>query len=414
MKPRERLMTAVNHSEPDKIPVDFSGHLSSGISAVAYARLKDYLDIEGGDIFVHDIIQQIAIVEPPVLDRFQVDAVQLGRGFGTDPSYWRDWTLPDGTPCKVPAHINLGQEGNDWYIYSPDGKPIGVQREGSLYFEQTHWPYFNKEDDDFSDLESAMGEVMWCQAGGPPAPIGFDDDGLEKLERGARELYQSSDRAVAGIFGGNLNEFGQFFFRMDRFFQELAGNPDRMHRFLDRLVEFHLSNLRSYLSAVGDYIDIIQFGDDLGTQQGPQISPRMYDEFFKPRHAKLFQTAKELADVKTMLHCCGGVRELLPSLIEAGLDIINPVQTSAGGMEPRGLKENFGDRLVLWGGGCDTQRVLGEATPQQVRDHVREQIDILAPGGGFVFQQIHNIQANVPPENIVAMFDTVNEYRYGS
>ena len=411
MKPRERLLTAANHEEPDKIPVDFSGHLSSGISAIAYKKLKDYLGITSGDIYVHDIIQQIAIVEPPVLDRFQVDAVQLGRGFGKDPSYWRDWTLPDGTPCKVPAHINLGKEGDDWHIYSPDGKPIAVLRDGSLYFEQTRWPYSDKEDDDFSDLEEAMGEIVWAQAPGPPAPADFEDP---EFERGAREFYESTDRAVVGIFGGNLNEFGQFFFRMDNFFMELAGNPDRMHKFLDRLVEFHLANLRKYLSAVGDYIDIIQFGDDLGTQQGPQMSRAMYDEFFKPRHEKLFKTAKELADVKTMLHCCGGVYELLPSLIDAGLDIINPVQTTARGMDPETLKQDFEGQIVLWGGGCDTQGVLGEATPGEIRDHVRQQIDILGPGGGFVFQQIHNIVANVPPENIVAMFDTVNEYRYGT
>jgi len=160
-----------------------------------------------------------------------------------------------------------------------------------------------------------------------------------------------------------------------------------------------------FLGAVGPYIDIILFGDDLGMQTGPQMSPAMYREFFKPRHAGMWKRAKELARVKVMLHCCGGVRTLLPHLIDAGLDAINPVQISCRGMSAAELKREFGRDLTFWGGGCDTREILPNGTPEQVRSHVREQVRILAPGGGFVFQQVHNIMANVPPENIIAMFD---------
>jgi uroporphyrinogen decarboxylase len=146
-------------------------------------------------------------------------------------------------------------------------------------------------------------------------------------------------------------------------------------------------------------------------QTGPLISPRMYRQFFKPRHALMWQTAKRLANVKVLLHCCGGVRQLLPDLIDAGLDAINPVQISCAGMDAAGLKRDFGSEITLWGGGCDTQTILPNGTPQQVAEHVRRQIDILQPGGGFVFQQVHNIMANVPPENIVAMFAAVNSQR---
>ncbi len=180
-----------------------------------------------------------------------------------------------------------------------------------------------------------------------------------------------------------------------------------MHRFLDRLVELHLANLERFLGAVGPYIDIILFGDDLGMQRGPQMSPAMYREFFQPRHAAMWKRAKELAHVNVMLHCCGGVRPLLPHLIEAGLDAINPVQINCKGMDAAGLKRDFGRDITFWGGGCDTQVVLSTGTPEEVRRHVRAQVEILAPGGGFVFQQVHNILANVPPENIVAMFDAV-------
>ena len=155
--------------------------------------------------------------------------------------------------------------------------------------------------------------------------------------------------------------------------------------------------------------DIIQFGDDLGTQGGPQISPRMYREFFKPRHARMWQRAKELADVKVMLHCCGGIRPLIPDLIEAGLDTTNPVQISCVGMDAAGLKRDFGDRLAFWGGGCDTQWMLSHGSPEEVRRHVRQQVAILSPGGGFIFQQVHNILADVPVENVIAMFESFGE-----
>ena len=150
---------------------------------------------------------------------------------------------------------------------------------------------------------------------------------------------------------------------------------------------------------------MILFGDDLGMQTGPQISPRMYRKLFKPRHARMWRRAKELAEVKVMLHSCGGLRELLPDLIDAGLDATNPVQITCKGMEADGLKRDFGNDITFWGGGCDTRDILPHGTPDEVRAHVQEQIRIFSPGGGFVFQQVHNIMADVPPENVVAMFE---------
>jgi uroporphyrinogen decarboxylase len=160
---------------------------------------------------------------------------------------------------------------------------------------------------------------------------------------------------------------------------------------------------------VGEYIDVIAFGDDLGMQTGPFMSRKMYQEFFKPRHSTMWHRAKQLANVKVMLHSCGGVHELLPDLIEAGMDALNPVQTSCRGMDPAALKAEFGRDMVFWGGGCDTQTALASDTPEQLKKHVRERIRIFSPGGGFVFQQVHNVMANVPPENVVAMFEAAQE-----
>jgi uroporphyrinogen decarboxylase len=244
---------------------------------------------------------------------------------------------------------------------------------------------------------------MWTAIAGPPGPVDQDT-----LRRGAEALRAQTDRAIIGLFGGNLFEIGQFCYRNDLFMMMLAAEPQKAHAFLDELTEIHLENLERFLGAVGEDIDVILFGDDLGMQTGPMMSPQMYCEFFKPRHSVLWNRAKQLADVKVMLHCCGGVRELLGHLIEAGLDAINPVQVSCAGMNAAELKAEFGNDITFWGGGCDTRDILPNATPEQVARHVKEQVATLAPGGGFVFQQVHNILANVPAENITAMFDAVN------
>jgi uroporphyrinogen decarboxylase len=275
--------------------------------------------------------------------------------------------------------------------------------DGALYFEQVHYP-LHENRDLHPDLESAFSESMWHAITSPPGPVSD-----QELREGAMRLRRGTDRAVLGLFGGNLLETGQMLFRNDGYLMMLAAEPARAHAFLDELVKYHLGELERFLNNIGDAIDIIVFGDDLGMQTGPQMSPRMYREFFKPRHKLLWGRAKELADVKVMLHCCGGVRELMPDLIEAGLDAINPVQISCAGMDAAGLKAEFGGEITFWGGGCDTHAVLPVATPEKVADHVRRQVEILRPGGGFVFQQVHNILANVPPENIIAMFDAVND-----
>jgi uroporphyrinogen decarboxylase len=190
----------------------------------------------------------------------------------------------------------------------------------------------------------------------------------------------------------------------------LALEPRKVHALLDAILDMHLRNLRSLIGAVGPYVDVVLFGDDFGMQTGPQISMEMYREFFKERERRLWGEAKRLAPVKTQLHCCGGVRPLLDDFIEIGLDSINPVQTNCAGMEPASLKADFGSRITFWGGGCDTQSVLSRGSPSEVRSQVLERLAIMGEGSGFVFQQIHNIMANVPSENIVAMFDAVAEY----
>jgi uroporphyrinogen decarboxylase len=276
----------------------------------------------------------------------------------------------------------------------------------AVTFDQAYWPFLEGEED-LSKIEELFPEHMWS---GMPSPPGPSISSSEELRAGVRALRAKSKRAIIGGFGGNLLEMGQFHYRMDNFLVMLAGEPKRAHRFLDALVEIHMRRLEKFLAAVGDSIDIIGFGDDLGAQNSPQMSTKMYREFFKPRHAMMWARAKQLANVKVMLHCCGAVRPLLPELIDAGLDAINPVQISCRGMEAEALKRDFGKDLCFWGGGCDTQSILPNATPAKIREHVLHQCQVLSPGGGFVFQQVHNIMANVPAENIIAMYDAVREF----
>lgn len=408
MNSRERVLAALNHQEPDRMPIDFGGHRSSGIAAIAYAKLRRTLRLTPRPIRVYDPIQQLAIIDEDVLDLFHIDAIEMGRGFAVEDEHWVDWVLPDGTPCQMPRWAAPERIEGEWILKNDVGRVVGRMPDGALYFEQCYWPY--AEHDDLERLPEALEETVWVAVKSPPGPLAAGPDGLQRLAEGARRLRARTDRAIIGLFGGNLLEVGQFLYRIDNFLMLLAGDPDRAHEFLDRLVELHLANLEKFLGAVGDSIDIILFGDDLGMQNGPQMSPSMYEEFFKPRHAKMWKRAKELAHVKVMLHCCGGVQPLLRHLIEAGLDAINPVQISCTGMDPHTLKQKFGRDLTFWGGGCDTHRALSDGTPAEIREHVRRQVEILKPGGGFVFQQVHNVLANVPPRNIVAMFEAANEF----
>jgi uroporphyrinogen decarboxylase len=407
MTSRDRVLAALNHRAPDRVPIDLSGHRSSGISAMSYARLRRYLGLPVKPIRVYDPVQQLAIVDEDVLTHFAVDTIELGRGFALEDSHWHDWELPDGTPCQLPVWVHPVRDGDAWIIRSQAGLELGRMPKGVWFFEQTYFPF--QESEALDDFGKAFENCVWAAAASPPGPLAAGERGLEILAAGARQLRARTDRAIIGLFGGNLLETGQMFYRNDQFLMLLAAEPERAHRFLDRLVEFHLAQLERFLGAVGPYIDILLFGDDLGMQKGPQISPAMYREFFKPRHAMMWRRAKELAPVKIMLHCCGGVRELLDDLIEAGLDTINPVQISCRGMQPEGLKADFGKRLAFWGGGCDTREILPSATPQKVREHVLRLVELWRPGGGFIFQQVHNIMGNVPPENIVAMLAAAKE-----
>ena len=413
MTGQERVMAALNFKQPDRVPLDFNAHRSSGINVTAYRELRKYLGLPPGQLYVYDLIQQLAVVEQDVLDLFDVDTFQLGCDFYKRPGYWKDWQTDDGTPCKVPSMVDLRRDAEGEYIYNSRGIVIGRKPKGCQFFEQYCFPLENDfEKEDFSDYENLAGDVMWLNVPGPPMPINYKSpEGAKEFREIAAAARGNTDRAIYGIFGGNLVETGQFIFRMDIFLCELLANHERVNKFLDAVMERHMANLNAYLDAVGDYINIIGFGDDMGSQAGPQFSPEIYMEFFYPRHRRMWSRVHErFPNIKICLHCCGGVRPLLPLLADAGLDAINPVQFTCRDMDLAEIKRELYGKLSFWGGGCDTRDVLPNGKPEAVRLHVRQNLDIMQKGGGFVFQQVHNILSDVPPANIAEMFRTVREY----
>lgn len=409
MTSRERVMAALNHKEPDRVPVDLSGHRSSGIAAIVYPKLRKELGLPERPVRVYDMVQQLAIVDEDILDLFAVDTIEMGRGFLNDDKDWKPWVLPDGTACEIPYYINVEKRGESWILMDENGLELGIQKKGMLYFEQTHFPLMERgiANDDFSDLASIIGDTIWTGVPHPGAHIQLDNEGLLEMKNSAKALRESTDRAIVGLFGGNMFEIPQMLYRMDNYLISIGMNPDKVMELSEALCNLHMESLEKWLGAVGPYIDIVLFGDDLGGQTGPLIGPDTYREYYKPFHKKLWNRAKELADVKVQLHCCGGIYPLLPDLIEIGLDAINPVQISCLGMDPATLKAEFGNDITFWGGGCDTQYVLPNESPQKVAEHVRKNVEALSPGGGFVFQQVHNILANVPVKNIISMYEAV-------
>ena len=395
MNHRERVMAAVRHLEPDRLPVDLGGMTSSGIMAMAYQDLKDHLGITEGELLITDAMQQLAHVEASVRERFGVDVVLLDMGMVVG---WRDCTLPNGVRAKICANFLTESDGRGGeYEVDVAGNKLKHRPASSFCFDPIYHPL--QEAESIADLS----KYEW--------PI-LTDEELEILRREAKRLREKEgkDFAILGEFHASLLEMAQDVRGWDTFMMDIVGDPAMAEHLLDRMLESYFTNIDRYFGAVGEYVDIVVVGGDLGTQQGPQMKPETWYEMFQPREAAYWGHIKKVKpDIKLFMHSCGGIYPLIPGLIDAGLDILNPVQISAAGMDPRRLKDEFGSKITFWGGGCDTQRVLPFGTPDEVYNHTKEMLGIFKPGGGFVFCQVHNIQAGVPPQNIVAMYEAVKD-----
>jgi Uroporphyrinogen-III decarboxylase len=400
MTSRQRIIEATNHREPDVLPIDFGATGSTGISVIAYNQLKRYLAISGETTKLYDIYQQLALPEIAVIDRLGGDVLQVTRGFlesGRVVDDWKLWKLKDGSECVVPITFNPVMNEMGEYELRDGGQVLAKMSSDGWYFDHVYKRCAHvKNIDDIDKIKLTV----------------ISDEELKFIEQKARYLYETTDKALLFSFGGSILELSLMDWGHEKFFIEMALNPELVHYWFNKLTDSYMVNLEKVLNAIGKYIQIISFGDDLGTQEALQISPQMYRDLVKPYHARQFRYVRNhYPNVKVYLHSCGAIFDLIPDLIDSGVEILNPVQISAKGMNPKRLKQEFGKHITFWGGGANMQHTVNKGTPEEIREEVSELIEVFSPGGGYVFNQVHNIQANVPPEKIMAIYDTALKYR---
>ena len=411
MNSRERVLAAIAHKQSDQVPVDLGSTPSSGISAIAYSNLLKAIGRTDLPVQIYDVVQQLAQPDMSIIDRFGVDVLDIGRAFNTEEEDWHETILANGDKAFYPIHFNpVKQADGSYHCYDEDGKRLlALMPQGATFFDQSYFPYINGFPENYDTLDEEMGRVLWSRYVHSPWDHTQDPDFWKTLREKTLQLRASTDKALMIVCGCNLFEWGTFLRRMDNFLMDLLCE-DQVARMLDQLLERHLATLAKVCDSVGDIVDIIRFGDDLGMTSGPFMDVDTYRSLFKPRHKQLCDYVKTHSQMHTFIHSCGSISSLMPDLIEAGIEIFNPVQTNARQMEPEFLKKEFGQDCTFWGGGVETVGTLNNGTPEQVREQVLERLEIMSAGGGFVFNTVHNILPDVPPQNILAMFDAVKEF----
>ncbi len=412
MTSRERVLASLNHKEPDKLAMDLGSNVSAGISGMAYANLKEYLGMKGGHTRIYDVVQQVAQPEIEILDLVGADVLDVGRVFNTKDSDWYDVTLSNGKIGQWPSWFRpTRMEDGSYNVYAPDGTFIARMPKGGMCFDQMYFPYKEDYPDNYDNLDAEMAKVLWSAMVHSPWDHAGEDGFYDELRKRCIALRNSTDRALMITCGCNLFEWGTFLRRMENFLMDTFAEPEQVIRLNEQLMVRHLTMLEKVCDAVGDVVDILRFGDDLGMDTGMFMSLDTYRELFKPYHTKLNEYVHTHSNMKTFLHSCGAIFPVIGDLIGAGYDIINPVQTSARGMDPVKLKEEYGKDITFWGGGCNTRKILNHASPEEVYDYSRRMIDIFHKDGGFIFNTEHNILPDVPPQNIMAMYKAVEDAR---
>lgn len=403
MTSRERVRAALNHQPQDRVPIDFGASRVSGIAATAYRRLLQYLGMQE-DVRVYDIKQQLALPSMAAIARMGGDVVQLQRLGPTSGmpflklDEWKPGRMIDGAACRVPAAFNpvLLEDGTEeiWH----EGVRYARRPPDAPYFDVCPFPLANAETG--ADIDGYIWPDAWSE----------QEEGW--LRSQVQELWEGTDTALfAGLpmFCSSFFEIGAVLFGYQRFMENLLLHRDMMEHWLDVKLAHDCAILEKFLAVAGPYIEAIQTSDDFGAQHGLLIRPQLYREMFKPRQQRWIEFVKARTSAKVFLHCDGAVAEIIPDFIEIGIDILNPLQSSARGMDPAYLKREYGRDLSFWGGGVDTQTTLPFGSLEDIRREVRERIALLAPGGGFVFGTIHNIQPDIAPEKILAVFETALE-----
>ncbi len=378
MNSRERALKALNHQEPDRVPFDLGGTGLSTIHITAYQNLRRFLDMPALEPRITHVAEQLVAVDEDLAECLQTDFRPILPGLSSLFRYrFRE---------KGGYESFIDEWGIGWR------KP----KDGGFYYDMYHHPLA---------AASSLDEFRTY-----PFPDPLDDQRFVTLREQAEAAVARGKAAVLAGPSAGIAEVYSWLRGYEQYYIDLALNPDYVACMLDRLVDYKCAFWERALDEVGDLVDVVVEADDLAGQKRLLMAPTTYRRLIKPRHRRLFSFIKEQAPVKLFYHSCGAVRPLIPDLIEAGIDILNPVQISAEGMDLGELKQKYGQDLVFWGGGVDTQRILNTGTPKAVKESVRRNIQALVPGGGFVFAAVHDIQSDVPPENIVAMWEAWNEY----
>jgi uroporphyrinogen decarboxylase len=381
MNSRERALLSLNHKEPDRVPFDLGGTVLTSISIHSYKKLRDYLGLPEREIRVMDIFQQIAEIDDDVRDRLECDVRNVAPR------------------SSATFRIDINRTEMPGYEFFFDEWGIGwrMPSEGGFFYDMYHHPL--SEAASIDDIK----QFPWPNPTDPGRFIGL-------RERARHVKEDLKELVVAGGMAAGMFEITSWMRGYGNIYPDLVNNLPLVEYLMDTIVDLKLAYWEIALPELAGYVDVVQEADDLAGQFGLLISPETYRKVIKPRHKKIVDFVKARTDAKMFYHCCGAIREIIPDLIECGFDIINPVQVSATGMESKALKRDFGDEIVFWGGTVDTQGVFTDGTPAQVRDEVRRRVDDFAPNGGFIAAAVHNIQANVPPENIVAMVEAIREF----
>ena len=399
MNHRERVLTALQHKEPDRIPIDFGGTRVSSIMAVTYAKLRRHMGMDQGRIRVDGPAQIVIEMEEDIRKTFGGDVVFIAH----EPLQWRQGRLVDGTPAEMPARFlpRLREDGSE--VISGDDGNISLMRPSDGHWFDIVYPPLAA----VTRVDEIEARLDIIENFDTPE---YHDKPYPDLALKAKNLYENTDYLLAGQFAGRMFQAAQFLRGWDRFLMDLIVEPKLAQALLEKLAEANIKRFEHWAEAIGPYVQVVVFEDDLGMQDWPLLKPELYRKIVKPYHQRLYHFAKTHFDGYLMLHTDGFVSPFIPDFIEMGIDILNPIQVSAIGMDTRDLKQEFGKDIVFWGGGCDSQNILPFGSPEEVKQEVRCRIEDLAPGGGYVFSAVHNIQSEVPPENIIAMFEAAQEY----
>jgi uroporphyrinogen decarboxylase len=309
--------------------------------------------------------------------------------------------LQDGSPAEIPANANLRRlDTGEIVRLSGDGRVIARSSPGGYYLDDVSPPLAEARSTADIERYKYFRNFDWPD---------YLDETYEDLRRKARRLHQETDRLIVGNLWVHIFAAGQSLRGFENFMMDLIADKKLAHCLMENLMNVYMERVSKYAEAVSEYIQVIEVNDDLGTQFGPQLDTALYHEMIKPYHKRLWGYIKEQTGCRLLLHSCGSVYDFIPDFIEMGIDALNPVQVSARNMDTAKLKKEFGSQISFWGGGCDTQRVLPFGTPDEVEQEVKRRVDDLAPGGGFVFTQVHNIQPDVSPENVMAMYSALSD-----